>query len=129
MGVQKPLALTSDLAPGPLMVDFKSNVSPVMGINAGSIATSLHTFFSFLANRLRRWSCLPIVNPACGQRRAWLASNDSQQTHLVARSGMGQPYLKARLSLKHCLLSMRSCSSRGMDVSHDEAPYFKNLYY
>ena len=44
MGVQKPLALTSDLAPGPLMVDFKSKVSPVMGINAGSIATSLHTF-------------------------------------------------------------------------------------
>ena len=30
--------------PGPLMVDFNSKVSPVMGINAGSIATSLHTF-------------------------------------------------------------------------------------
>ena len=69
------------------------------------------------------------MNPASGQRRALLASNDSPRTHLVARSGMGQPYLKARLSLKHCLLSMRSCSSKGMDVSHDEAPYFKNVYY
>ena len=107
------------------MLEFKLNVSPVMRINAGSmtIATSLHTFFSFLANRSRRWSCLPIVNPACGQRRAWLASNDSQQTHLVAWSGMIQPYLKARLSLKHCLLSMISFSSSGLDVSHEEAPF------
>ena len=40
-GRHKPLALTSDLAPGPLMVDFKSNVSLVMRVNAGSIETSL----------------------------------------------------------------------------------------
>ena len=46
IGVQNPLALTSDLAPGPLMVDFRSKVSPVMGMSGGSIATSLHTFFS-----------------------------------------------------------------------------------
>ena len=45
IGVQNPLALTSDLAPGPLMVDFRSKVSPVMGMSGGSIATSLYTYF------------------------------------------------------------------------------------
>ena len=68
------------------MVDFRLKVSPVMGISGGSIETSLHTFFNFLAKRFLRWSCLPIVNPARGQRRAWLGLNDSPQTHLVARA-------------------------------------------
>ena len=66
---------------------------------------------------------LPIVNPARGQRRAWLGSKDSPQTHLVARSGIGHPYLRARLPLKLCLLRMKSCSSMGLDVSHDDAPF------
>ena len=68
------LARTSDLAPWPVMVDFRSHVSPVMRISGGSIETSLHTFFKFLAKRFLRGSCLPIVNPARGQRRAWLGS-------------------------------------------------------
>ena len=50
------------------MVDFRSKVSPVIGISGGSMETSLHTFFNFLARRFLRWSCLPIVNPARGQK-------------------------------------------------------------
>ena len=48
----------------------------MMGISGGSMETSLHTFFNFLAKRFLRWSCLPIVNPARGQKRAWSGSND-----------------------------------------------------
>ena len=45
MGVQKPRALTSD---------FKPNVFPGIGINAGSKATLLNTFFNFLTKGFLR---------------------------------------------------------------------------
>lgn len=55
---------------------------------------------------------------------SWLGSNDSPDAHLVVRSGMGQPYLRTRLSLKLCLFRMR-CSSRCLDLSHDDAISFR----
>ena len=66
--------------------------------------TSLHTLFNFLAKRFLRWLCLPMVNPARRLRRAWLGSDDSPQTHLVA-SVFGGKVLAIRMMIifnQHC---------------------------
>ena len=57
--------------------------SPVKGISAGSVATSLWTSLMVLAKKSRTRSCLWWMNPAFAHDRAWSTSYAFPHGHIV----------------------------------------------
>ena len=120
---QKPLALISKRDSFAVLVDFRSNSSPVSGKSNGSDVTSLHTSDNIFEVKSRTLLWRILMNPPFLQFIACCRSNFVPQAQTVGKFKRFQPYRNRMPSQNSCLFKSKPWCFIGKTVNQFDTPF------